>query len=67
MQTVDAVPSETLYNFIKVLGSITYGKERFFRQDNGMWYDRKHAGYITLDDVIRRIVDAVREIDEGYD
>lgn len=63
--TIDAVPFETLYDFIKELGSITYGKERFFRQDNGTWYDRKHADYITLDDVIRRIVDAVNELDDS--
>lgn len=63
--TIDAVPSETLYNFIKELGSITYGKERFFRQDNGKWYDREHADYVTLDDVIRRIVDVVRELDDN--
>ena len=35
--TIDAVPSEMLYDIIKQIGSITYGKERFFEQDHGIY------------------------------
>ena len=59
MRLIDA-----LRDMIKQIGSITYGKERFFEQDRGIWYDRKHGDYITLEKVIERLVEAVKESEE---
>lgn len=69
MPTIDAVPSETLYDFIREIGAITYGKERFFYEDVGvwhdLWYDRKSCDYITTQKAIEECLKAVRELDDG--
>ena len=50
-------------SLVRSLGTITYGKERWFNQGNGMWYDREEEDYINLCDLERRVCKAVsREI-----
>ena len=67
--TIDAVPSETLYDFIREIGAITYGKERFFHEEIGvhcgLWYDRKSGEWITTHTAIEECLKAVRELDDG--
>lgn len=48
-------------NLIKIIGSATYGKERWFLQDNDIWYDRKDGAYITQKEMEERIY---KELDE---
>lgn len=66
--TIDAVPSETLYDFIREIGAITYGKERFFHEEIGvhcgLWYDRKSCEWITTQTAIEECLKAVRELDD---
>ena len=45
----------SLDEFISCMGVVIYGKERFFRQDNRSWYDRKCADYVSTATVLQRI------------
>ncbi len=67
--TIDAVPSETLYDFIREIGAITYGKERFFHEEIGvhcgLWYDRKSGEWITTKTATEECLKAVRELNDG--
>lgn len=66
--TIDAVPSEMLCDFIREIGAITYGKERFFHEEIGvhcgLWYDRKSCEWITTQTAIEECLKAVRELDD---
>lgn len=42
-------------DFIMCMGVILYGKERFFRQDDGNWYDRDYCDYVSTAKVLERI------------
>lgn len=55
---------EDFRNLVQVIGSITYGKERWFYDDNGQWYDRATCSYITHDILIHRVLEAVRDAEE---
>ena len=46
-----------LDEFISCMGVVLYGKERFFRQDNALWYDRDHSDYVSTAEVLKRIYD----------
>lgn len=61
--TVEAVPVD----FLKSISSRMYGKERFFRQTNGTWYDREQADYISLEEMMDRIYQQIVELDDGID
>ena len=39
-----------LDEFISCMGVVLYGKERFFRQENALWYDRNYADYVSTED-----------------
>lgn len=41
--------------FISCMGVVLYGKERFFRQENALWYDRNYADYVSTAEVLKRI------------
>lgn len=45
----------SLDEFITCMGVVLYGKERFFRQDNGSWYDRHFSDYVSTAVVLERI------------
>ena len=42
-------------DFISSMGCILYGKERFFRQQNGTWYDRHYCDYASTTEILKRI------------
>ena len=41
--------------FISCMGVVLYGKERFFRQENALWYDREHGDYVCTAVILDRI------------
>ena len=41
------------------LTSLDYGKQRFFRQDDGSWYDRNDGSYVPMATVILRSYEAI--------
>ena len=51
-------------SLVRTIGSITYGKERWFYQDNDIWYDRKDGAYINTDQVHTRISKVIQELEE---
>lgn len=56
---------EEYESLVRTIGSITYGKERWFLQDDGRWYDRDGGTYITIDELHNRICEEVRWLDEN--
>lgn len=52
---------EALERIVTFLGSVTYGKERFFRQENGIWYDRDKGDYITLEQIVERAEEIISD------
>lgn len=64
-QTVDAAIA--LHDIFLHVGSITYGKERWFDQGDGTWYDRRHCDYVPLDEAAERLIETVREIEEDME
>lgn len=51
---------EALSDIVKVIGTLTYGKERWF-ENNGCWYDRKECDCIQNETLVERISEALRE------
>ena len=51
---------EVLQELVRFIGVITYGKERWFKQ-NGSWYDRLHGDYIQNESLLDRICKTLRE------
>ena len=45
---------ESLVATFIALTSAEYGKQRFFQQENGTWYDRDKCDYITTSKMILR-------------
>lgn len=56
-----------LHDIFLHVGSITYGKERWFDQGDGTWYDRRHCDYVPLDEAVERLIETVREIEEDME
>lgn len=56
---------EEFESLVRSIGSITYGKERWFYQDDGLWYDREDGKRITTDELHRRIYEEVKWLDDG--
>lgn len=52
-------------SLVRTIGSYTYGKERWFLQDDGRWYDRYDGSYITIDELHKRIGEEMRWLDEN--
>ena len=48
-------------SLVRSLGTVTYGKERWFNQGDGTWYDREEDDYINLYDLERRVCKAVSQ------
>lgn len=51
---------EALADIVMIIGSLTYGKERWFK-DNGCWYDRSKGDYIQNEELVQRISEALNE------
>ena len=48
-------------DLVRYIGTITYGKERWFYQENDVWYDRKGGKYYSTNILHQAIWDAIRE------
>lgn len=48
-------------SLIRFIGSVTYGKERWFYKGNGIWYDREENEYINMDKLAEEIIYAFKE------
>lgn len=42
-------------SIVRTIGSATFGKERWFYQENGLWHDRKDGDYIDFVELDNRI------------
>jgi len=52
---------ELFESLVRCIGSATYGKERWFYNDNGCWYDRASGTYISTDQLIAKIYKELEE------
>ena len=53
-------------SLVRSIGSATYGKERWFLQENGLWYDREDGREITIDELHKRIYKEVKWLEDEY-
>ena len=51
---------EAFADIVKIIGSLTYGKERWFK-NNGCWYDRSKCDYIQNEELVKRISEILNE------
>ena len=57
---------EILDALLQVIGSYTYGKERWFREyETTVWYDRATGTYIDAESMINNVMSAIKEV--SYD
>ena len=54
---------DALIDIVRYIGVLDLGKERWFEQDDGRWYDRFTGGYITLEQLVDAVEIAVSEMD----
>ena len=47
--------AQKMLDCLLVLANMDYGKERFFLQDDGRWYDRNSGTYISMKTMLHRI------------
>ena len=52
--------TEALQDILKAIGSLIYGKERWFPH-NGVWYDRIDGSYISTGEMAMRVCTALYE------
>lgn len=51
---------EAFADIVRFIGTLTYGKERWFK-NNGCWYDRKKCDYIQNETLVERIIETLNE------
>lgn len=51
---------EVMVDLVRFVGVLTYGKERWFKQ-NGCWYDRMFGDYIQNEVLLERITEAIND------
>lgn len=51
---------EVMADLVRFVGVLTYGKERWFKQ-NGCWYDRLYGDYIQNESLLERIIKAIKD------
>lgn len=56
---------EEYISLVRSIGSATFGKERWFLQDNGLWHDRMDGKEISIDELHNRIYKEVKCLDEN--
>ena len=57
---------EILDALLQVIGSYTYGKERWFRKyETTVWYDRATGAYIDAESMINNVMSAIKAV--SYD
>lgn len=52
--------NEALDDILQCIGSLTYGKERWF-DNNGVWYDRATCEYVTTEEMVLRVCKELNE------
>ena len=52
---------ETILEDIRRIQVDLYGKEMFFRQDDGVWYSRFNCDYIALEQVLIHLIEDIKE------
>ena len=52
---------QALNDLLTHIGVCDIGKQRWFDQDDGLWYDRREHDYITLMEVIDRAMDFIKQ------
>ena len=52
--------NEALDDILQCIGSLTYGKERWF-DNNGVWYDRATGEYVPTEEMALRVCKALKE------
>lgn len=52
---------EKFESLVRSVGSAIYGKERWFYQENDIWYDRKTGKNITTDELEQTIYEEMEE------
>lgn len=50
---------EVLQELVRFIGTMTYGKERWFKQ-NGCWYDRMYGDYVQNEGLLDRMCLEIR-------
>ncbi len=50
---------------VRLIGTITYGKERWFLQDNYYWYDRETDTYIDMNELQVRICEILNDLERN--
>lgn len=48
------------------IGTATYGKQRWFYQGDGMWYDREYCDYIATWELNNRITKEIEELENEW-
>lgn len=56
--------ADALDIIISAVGVADMGKQRWFEQEDGSWYDRMECDYVSLNKVVDRVCEAIRELDE---
>lgn len=52
---------EEYESLVRSIGSLTYGKERWFYQDDNTWYDRQDGKHIDQYELYKRVMQAIEE------
>ena len=52
---------EHFISLIRSIGVATYGKERWFLQGDGMWYDRERGEELTIDELEQTIFEEIEK------
>ena len=56
---------EEFENLVRLIGTITYGKERWFLQINDYWYDRETDTYIDMSELQVRICEKINDLERN--
>lgn len=54
---------EALDDIVRCIGSLTYGKERWFRSYawGDIWYDREKGEYLNTEEMVENVCKALKE------
>ena len=55
---------EVFNEFLTSLTAITNGKQQYFEQEDGMWYNRISGEYLTTDELIAEYLDEIKSFVE---
>lgn len=58
---------ELFHALVRAIGTITYGKERWFDNNDGTWYDRNECDNVPLGTVVDRLIREVSWLEEQYE